>query len=115
MKTNEAIFLAYMNLSNYLLRDTFSEYEIVIEALIGKREITKDFLKIHGNPISEKLSIEYWITNEYSNFDSLSMGYSRDSAKQRIEAIQKKYGCKYGNMSDRITDRINKKIQKLFK
>lgn len=115
MRTDDAILAAYIKLSDYLIYDTFTEYEIVLQAMIGKREVTKDFLIKHGNPILEKLSIEHWITDEYSNFDNLSMGYSRDSARQRLEMIQKKYGCKYGNMPEKVTDRINKKIEKLFK
>ena len=115
MNKNDPTLEAYINLANYLLRKTFKDYEHVLRALIGKEEVTSTFLAKYGNPVIEKIAIEIWITDIYSNFDSLTMGYSRDSAKHRLEVIQRRYGCKYGNMSDNITDRMIKKIEKLLR
>ena len=115
MNNTNPILEAYLEFADYLLRTTFRDYEHAIRALIGKEEVTPNFIAKHGNPVIEKLAIENWITNIYSNFDSLSMGYSRDSARKKIEVIQRRYGCSYGNMSDKITERMNQKIEKIFK
>ena len=115
MNNYDPTLMAYLGFADNLLKLTFLNYEHVIRALIGKEEVTTTFVNKWGNPVLEKIAIERWIVDEYSNFDSLTMGYSRDSAKAKLEAIQKYYGCRYGNMSDKLTDRMNKKIEKLFK
>ena len=73
------------------------------------------YLAIMGNPIYEKVAIETWINDSYSNFDSVTMGYSRDSARKRIEAIQKKYNVGYGIISNDVTTRILKRIERISK
>ena len=115
MNNYDPKLMAYIRFADNLLQVTFENYEHAIRALIGIENITSNFIAKWGNPILEKISIEKWVIDDYSNFDALTMGYSRYSAKHKLEVIQKKYGCRYGNMSDRITDRMNKKLEKIYR